>query len=120
MSDSIQCTKCKSENVYQDGNVWICPDCGNEWVPSAQIASTEAASDIHIIKDAFGNILNDGDSVTLIKELRIKGSNSAVKVGTKVKNIRLTDAGDGHDISCRIDGFGAMNLKSEFVKKVIV
>jgi protein PhnA len=118
MSDSIQCTKCNSENVYQDGNVWMCPECGNEWVPSAQAADSEQTSDDHLIKDAFGNILNDGDSVTLIKELRIKGSNSAVKVGTKVKNIRLTDAGDGHDISCRIDGFGAMNLKSEFVKKV--
>tara|TARA_B110001454_G_scaffold16145_1_gene14507 strand:- start:1790 stop:2152 length:363 start_codon:yes stop_codon:yes gene_type:complete len=118
MSDPIQCPKCNSENIYQDGNMWMCPECGNEWVPSIQSTAAEESTDSNVIKDAFGNVLNDGDSVTLIKELRIKGSNSAVKVGTKVKNIRLMDAGDGHDISCKIDGFGAMNLKSEFVKKV--
>lgn len=71
-----------------------------------------------IVRDAHGNILQDGDTVTVIKDLKIKGSSSSVKVGTKVKNIRLSDAGDGHDISCKIDGFGAMNLKSEYVKKV--
>lgn len=113
----MQCPQCHSENVYQDGNLWLCPECGHEWVQSAKAQTEEAPSDAHVIKDAFGNILNDGDTVTLIKELRIKGSNSAIKVGTKVKNIRLMDAGDGHDISCKIDGFGAMNLKSEFVKK---
>lgn len=74
-------------------------------------------SEAHVIKDAHGNVLQDGDTVTVIKDLKIKGSSSVVKVGTKVKNIRLADLGDGHDISCKIDGFGAMNLKSEFVKK---
>lgn len=117
MENAIQCTKCNSVNVYQDGNLWVCPECGNEWVPGFSETPQESQPESHAIKDAFGNILNDGDTVTLIKELRIKGSNSAVKVGTKVKNIRLIDAGDGHDISCKIDGFGAMNLKSEFVKK---
>lgn len=78
----------------------------------------EEASGPAVIKDANGNVLQDGDTVTVIKDLKIKGSSSVVKVGTKVKNIRLTDGGDGHDISCKIDGFGAMNLKSEFVKKV--
>ena len=121
MENQTNCPKCKSENIYADGNMWICPECSHEWVPSeakagdADSSSSEASA--HVIKDAFGNILNDGDSVTVIKELRIKGSSSAVKVGTKVKNIRLGDAGDGHDIQCKIDGFGAMNLKSEFVKK---
>jgi protein PhnA len=117
MSSPNQCPQCKSENIYQDMNLWICPECGNEWTPTA-IASNEEAPADTAIRDANGNVLADGDSVTLVKELRIKGSNSAIKVGTKVKNIKLADAGDGHDISCKIDGFGAINLKSEFVKKV--
>jgi protein PhnA len=111
------CPKCQSENIYQDMNLWICPECGNEWTPGAVATSDDAPID-NSIRDSNGNILADGDTVTLVKELRIKGSNSAIKVGTKVKNIRLTDAGDGHDISCKIDGFGAINLKSQFVKKV--
>ena len=82
------------------------------------VAANEELAIDNAIRDANGNILADGDAVTLVKELRIKGSNSAIKVGTKVKNIKLADAGDGHDISCKIDGFGAINLKSEFVKKV--
>lgn len=81
-------------------------------------SSTEPATQDNLIRDAHGNVLQDGDTVTVIKDLKIKGSSSAVKVGTKVKNIRLTDGEDGHNISCKIDGFGAMNLKSEFVKKV--
>lgn len=117
MSSGTNCPKCNSENIYADGNLWICPECSHEWSQFAAKESTEAESQDHIIKDAHGNVLNDGDSVTVIKELRVKGSSSAVKVGTKVKNIRLTDGGDGHNISCKIDGFGAMNLKSEFVKK---
>lgn len=118
MSAESNCPKCHSENIYQDGNLWVCPECSHEWAPGAVVqASSEHSSDESVVKDAFGNILQDGDSVTVIKELRVKGSSSAVKVGTKVKNIRLNDAGDGHDISCKIDGFGAMNLKSEFVKK---
>jgi protein PhnA len=118
MENPANCPKCNSENIYQDGNLWVCPECSHEWSAlAAEPAATEAVSD-NLIRDAFGNVLSDGDTVTVIKDLKIKGSSSSVKVGTKVKNIRLANAGDGHDISCRIDGFGAMNLKSEFVKKV--
>lgn len=118
---STNCPKCNSENIYADGNLWICPECAHEWsvhssqdTKSSESQETEASN---VVKDAHGQILNDGDSVTVIKDLKIKGSSSVVKVGTKVKNIRLTLTGDGHDISCKIDGFGAMNLKSEYVKK---
>jgi protein PhnA len=119
MQDPTNCPKCKSENIYPDGNLWICPECAHEW--SALSAPASAAIQDEIpddqIRDASGNVLADGDTVTVIKELRIKGSSSVVKVGTKVKNIRLTDGDDGHNISCKIDGIGAMNLKSEFVRK---
>lgn len=118
MQNPSSCPKCQSENIYEDGNLWICPECGNEWTAKTIASAAEAvAVEDGLIRDAFGNVLADGDSVTVIKELRIKGTSSVVKVGTKVKNIRLADQGDGHDISCKIDGFGAMNLKSEFVKK---
>ena len=90
----------------------VCPECAHEWNPTAAAESTEAA---RVWKDANGNILQDGDSVTIIKDLKVKGSSLVVKVGTKVKNIRLID-GD-HDIDCKIDGIGAMQLKTEFVKK---
>lgn len=116
MATEPACPKCNSESTYADGNMWICPMCSHEWSQFAVQASEEPVAD-NKIRDAFGNELQDGDSVTVIKELRIKGTSSVVKVGTKVKNIRLADAGDGHDISCKIDGIGAMNLKSEFVKK---
>jgi len=105
-----QCPQCQSEYTYADGDLLICPDCAHEWTLEA--ATSEQA---RVWKDAHGNLLQDGDTVTLIKDLKIKGSSSVVKVGTKVKNIRLSD-GD-HDIDCKIDGFGAMQLKSEFVKK---
>ena len=98
-------------------NLWICPECGHEWDPAGEAAQAQAEAEAKLVKDAHGNILNDGDSVTVIKELRIKGSSAAVKVGTKVKNIRLSDGGDGHNIACKIDGLGAINLKSEYVKK---
>lgn len=101
--------------------MWICPECSHEWSALAgATAPSEATADepdARLVKDAHGNVLNDGDSVTVIKDLKVKGSSSVVKVGTKVKNIRLVDGADGHDISCKIEGFGAMNLKSEFVKK---
>lgn len=116
MSTATNCPKCQSENIYEDGNLWICPECGNEWSVHASKEETPAVVDTSI-RDANGNLLQDGDSVTVIKDLKIKGSSSVVKVGTKVKNIRLVDGGDGHDISCKIEGFGAMNLKSEFVRK---
>jgi len=113
-----KCPKCQSENIYQDGNLWICPECSHEW-SQFQNSETNAASDVQdsSIKDAHGNILADGDSVIVLKDLKIKGSSSAVKGGTKVRNIRLVDGGDGHNIACKIDGLGAINLKSEFVKK---
>lgn len=108
------CPLCASENTYPLGNLWNCPDCGHEWVPGA--AAPEVVQDTSI-RDAFGTILTDGDSVSVIKDLKVKGTSSVVKVGTKVKNIRLVESDDGHNIACRIEGIGAMNLKSEFVKK---
>lgn len=118
MTQETHCPKCRSENIYQDGLLWICPECATEWNPT--VVATSEAPEIHdtSVKDANGNILSDGDSVTVVKELKVKGSSSVVKVGTKVKNIRLIeDSGDGHDIACKIDGFGSMNLKSSVVKK---
>jgi len=106
------CPKCQSEYTYGDGDNYVCPECAHEWPQAAGIDTDDQAK---IVKDAVGNILQDGDTVTVIKDLKVKGSSSTVKVGTKVKNIRLVE-GD-HDIDCRIDGFGAMQLKSEFVKK---
>lgn len=106
------CPKCNSEYTYEDGNLLVCPECGHEW--SAGAESQEETEKVY--RDANGNVLNDGDSVVVIKDLKVKGATSALKKGTKVKNIRLVE-GD-HDIDCKIDGFGAMKLKSEFVKKV--
>lgn len=113
MSNLPNCPKCKSEYTYEDGGLLICPECAYEWNVELE---TENSEDKKVVKDANGNILNDGDSVTVIKDLKVKGSSSAVKIGTKVKNIRLVD-GD-HNIDCKIDGFGEMSLKSEFVKKI--
>jgi len=107
------CPKCNSEYTYEDGDLLICPECAHEW--PAQAGAGEA-DDARVIKDSVGNVLQDGDSVTVIKDLKVKGSSLVVKVGTKVKGIRLCD-GD-HDIDCKIDGIGAMKLKSEFVRKV--
>lgn len=114
MSDTLSpCPKCQSEYTYQEGEMYICPECAHEW-QQTMISDEQAIT----IKDAHGNVLNDGDSVTVIKDLKIKGSSSVVKVGTKVKNIRLLpEASDGHDIDCKVDGIGAIKLKSEFVKK---
>ncbi|PYZ91733.1 alkylphosphonate utilization protein [Salipaludibacillus keqinensis] len=111
--DYPNCPKCNSENTYEDVNLFVCPDCGHEWALELEVADTGEES---LIKDAHGMVLQDGDTVAIIKDLKVKGTSSAVKIGTKVKNIRLVD-GD-HDIDCKIDGFGAMKLKSEFVKKV--
>ena len=107
-----KCPKCDSEYTYEDGINYVCPECAHEWPKDMPTETDEQA---RVYKDAFGNVLVDGDSVTVIKDLKVKGSSSMVKVGTKVKNIRLVD-GD-HDIDCRIDGIGAMQLKTEFVKK---
>lgn len=113
MSSLPKCPKCASEYTYEDGPNFVCPECAHEW---SKEAPAEAAEQARVVRDAFGNELKDGDSVTVIKDLKVKGSSLVVKVGTKVKNIRLVD-GD-HNIDCRIEGFGAMALKSEFVKKV--
>ena len=113
MVDFPNCPKCNSGYTYEDGNGYVCPECSHEWTLELK---TESSEHNKIIKDANGNVLNDGDTVTVIKDLKLKGSTSVVKIGTKVRNIRLVD-GD-HNIDCKIDGFGAMSLKSEFVKKV--
>ena len=114
MTTLPNCPKCQSEYTYEDGDMLICPECSHEWSKTATSNDDATA----IIKDSNGNILTDGDTVTVIKDLKVKGSSLVVKVGTKVKNIRLLpDASDGHDIDCKIDGIGAMKLKSEFVKK---
>jgi protein PhnA len=107
------CPKCNSEYTYEDGDQLICPECAHEWKAGE---SAESTDDARVIKDSVGNLLQDGDTITVIKDLKVKGSSLVVKVGTKVKNIRLVD-GD-HDIDCKIDGIGAMKLKSEFVRKV--
>lgn len=108
------CPQCRSEYTYQDGLLFVCPECSHEWAND----ESEAAANhgVLIVKDAHGNVLQDGDAISIIKDLKIKGSSSVVKVGTKVKNIRLVE-GD-HNIDCKIDGIGAMKLKSEFVKKM--
>lgn len=112
MSNLPNCPSCDSEYAYEDGNLLICPECAHEWT------ETQDSMKDNTIRDANGNALSEGDSIIVIKDLKVKGSSSSVKKGTKVKNIRLIDnPSDGHDIDCKIDGFGAMKLKSEFVKK---
>ncbi|KRN56865.1 MULTISPECIES: zinc ribbon domain-containing protein YjdM [Carnobacterium] len=112
MQSLPNCPECQSEYTYEDGSLLVCPECGHEW----SVESNEETNEQNVIKDSNGNILNDGDTITVIKDLKVKGSSSALKMGTRVKNIRLVD-GD-HNIDCKIDGFGPMKLKSEFVKKI--
>ena len=113
MENLPNCPKCNSEYTYEDGSLLICPECSYEWS-----LESEGNNEENVIKDVNGNVLNDGDSVTIVKDLKVKGSSSSIKIGTKVKNIRLVpEASDGHDIECKIDGFGAMKLKSSVVKK---
>ena len=111
MSDLPNCPACGSAYTYEDGLMYVCPECSHEW-PQNEAAAEESSD---IIRDANGNTLQDGDTVTVIKDLKVKGSSLVVKVGTRVKNIRLV--GGDHDIDCKIDGIGPMKLKSEFVKK---
>jgi len=106
------CPQCQSELTYEDGEMFVCPECAHEW---PRQAADKPDDEQQVVRDANGNVLQDGDNVTVIKDLKVKGSSLVVKVGTKVKNIRLVE-GD-HDIDCKIDGIGAMQLKSEFVKK---
>ena len=112
MNELPPCPQCKSELTYEDGANFVCPECAHEWPKETAAAAVESGL---VVRDAHGNVLSDGDSVTVIKDLKVKGSSSVVKVGVKVKNIRLVD-GD-HNIDCRIEGIGEMKLKSEFVKK---
>nr|WP_294841531.1 zinc ribbon domain-containing protein YjdM [uncultured Methylotenera sp.] len=113
MSQLPSCPQCQSEYTYEDGDCYVCPECAHEWLIAGDADNN--ADELRVIRDANGNVLQDGDTITVIKDLKVKGSSLVVKVGTKVKNIRLVD-GD-HDIDCKIDGIGAMKLKSEFVKK---
>ncbi len=112
MSQLPNCPQCGSSYTYEDGSAYVCPECAHEWSKDAAVVE---AADTLVVHDAHGNVLQDGDSVTVIKDLKVKGSSSVLKVGTRVKNIRLVE-GD-HNIDCKIDGIGAMKLKSEFVKK---
>ena len=112
MESFPECPQCQSEYTYKDAEMFVCPDCMFEWESETVLQPSESQ---RIIKDANGNVLQDGDTITVVKELKIKGSSMVVKVGTKVKNIRLVE-GD-HDIDCKIEGIGTMKLKSQFVKK---
>lgn len=115
MEELPKCVKCGSEYVYESETSYICPECGHEWA----IHSKEEVGAVQqsVVKDAYGNVLHDGDCVTIIKDIKVKGSTSALKVGVKVKNIRLVDEVNGHNIEAKVPGFGAMLLKSEIVKK---
>lgn len=115
MSDLPNCPECNSEYTYEDGIFLVCPNCAHEWTPAKTESADTGDADDDATHDANGNVLTSGDTVVVIKDLKVKGSTTVVKVGTKVKNIRIVD-GD-HDIDCKIDGIGAMSLKSEFVRK---
>lgn len=106
------CPECKSEYSYEMGELLVCPECAHEWNPNDVEVET-----IRVIKDASGNILADGDDVTIVKDMKVKGSSNTLKVGTKVRGIRLVDGPGDHDIEAKVDGFGPMNLKSSIVKK---
>ncbi len=111
------CPKCNCEHTYEDGALLVCPECAHEWSATATAAGGDDDDAPSVIKDSVGNVLADGDSVTVIKDLKVKGSSLVVKAGTKVRNIRLVDGVAGHDIDCKVDGIGPMQLKSEFVRK---
>jgi len=108
------CPKCSCEYTYEMNALVVCPECGHEWAPAEEGAHDAGE---RVVRDAVGNVLSDGDSVVVVKALKVKGSPSGIKAGTKVRGIRLVDGVDGHDIDCKIDGFGAMQLKSSVVKK---
>lgn len=114
MDQLPKCPECGSEYTYEDGELYVCPECAHEWSKDAAVAEEASGT---VVRDANGNELHDGDSVTVIKDLKVKGASSDIKVGTKVKNIKLNPDSD-HNIDCRIPGVGAMGLKSEFVKKI--
>ena len=112
MSELPPCPECKSEYSYEMGALLVCPECAHEWNPSEEVGEQA-----RVIKDSTGNVLSDGDDVTIIKDMKVKGSSNTLKVGTKVRNIRLVDGPGDHDIDAKVDGFGPMNLKSSIVKK---
>ncbi|MBD3842014.1 MAG: alkylphosphonate utilization protein [Campylobacterales bacterium] len=114
MENLPNCPKCGSEYTYEDGSLYVCPECAYEWPKDS---SDQAVEEGFIVKDSNGAILQDGDDVTVIKDLKVKGSSSGIKVGTKIKGIRLVESGDGHNIDCKVPGIGAIKLKQEFVKK---
>ena len=118
MSETLPpCPLCNCEYSYEMGDLLVCPECAHEWNPAE--AAEENLEQERVVKDASGNVLKDGDSVTIIKDLKVKGSSTSIKVGTKVRNIRLVSPVDGHDIDAKVDGFGQMMLKSSVVKKVL-
>lgn len=115
MPDTLPpCPNCSSEYTYQMDALLVCPECGHEWNAETETAETAEA----VIKDAVGNVLQDGDTVSITKTMKVKGAQSALKAGTKVRNIRLVQGTGGHDIAARVDGFGQMELKSSIVKKI--
>jgi protein PhnA len=113
MENIPNCPECASEYTYEEGDLYICPMCAHEWSKNA-VAEEE---EVLVVRDANGNVLEDGDSVTVIKDLKVKGSSDGIKVGTKIKSIRLVEGNDGHNIDCKVPGVGAIKLKQEFVKK---
>jgi len=116
MTDALPpCPECSSEYTYELGALLVCPECAHEWSPGEAEADDDGGP--RVVKDAVGNVLADGDTVTVIRDLKVKGSPTSIKVGTKVRGIRLVDGVDGHDIDCKVDGFGQMQLKSSVVKK---
>ena len=119
MNDSLPpCPECSSEYTYEMGALLVCPECAHEWSASAETDTAAEAAAAAVIKDAVGNVLADGDTVTVVKDLKIKGSSTVIKVGTKVRGIRLVNGVGDHDIDCKVDGVGPMQLKSSVVKKI--
>ncbi|MEF9904822.1 zinc ribbon domain-containing protein YjdM [Streptomyces sp. P9-A2] len=116
MENLPPCPKCAGEYTYEMNSLMVCPECAHEWNPESGSEGGDAAGE-RVVKDAVGNVLQDGDTVVVVKTLKVKGSPSGIKAGTKVRNIRLVDGVDGHDIDCKVEGFGAMQLKSGVVKK---
>ena len=114
MKDIPKCVKCGSEFTYQDGNLYICPECNHEW--TEEVESKDEKQEV-VVKDAYGNILKDGDDVTIIQDIKVKGTSSVIKVGVRVKGIRIVDEVNGHNIDAKVPGFGSMMLKSKIVKK---
>ena len=110
------CPLCSCVYTYEMGDLLVCPECAHEWSPDSESKEAETET---VVKDSVGNVLQDGDSVTIVKDLKVKGSSTSIKVGTKVRNIRLVNGADGHDIDAKVDGFGSMMLKSSVVKKVL-